>query len=159
MSSVEIIFHSNSTADTHAFACQLGAVLRTGDCVLLRGPVGAGKSFLSRAIIQSLQDNPEDVPSPTFTLVQTYDTHAGEIWHCDLYRLSDTFEVVELGLLDAMSDAITLIEWPDRLGDLAPDTALSIEISDEGPDHRAIKLTGQDAVWAERLKKVGNNVR
>lgn len=107
-------------------AARVGAVLKAGDVLLLEGPVGAGKSFFARALIQSLQLHPEDVPSPTFTLVQTYDTEAGEIWHADLYRLSSPDEAAELGLIDALDDAVCLIEWPDRLGPLTPDHAVTL---------------------------------
>ena len=83
---------------TARLAERLGALLHPGDCLLLDGPIGAGKTHFARALIQSLMDVPEDVPSPTFTLVQTYDTGAGELWHADLYRLSSPDEIEELGL-------------------------------------------------------------
>lgn len=94
--------------------------LLPGDVVLLEGAVGAGKTHLARALIHAVLLQDEDVPSPTFTLVQTYDTRNGTLWHSDLYRLSSTFEIEELGLIDAFADAICLIEWPDRLGELTP---------------------------------------
>jgi tRNA threonylcarbamoyladenosine biosynthesis protein TsaE len=107
--------------------------LQAGDCLLLSGPIGAGKSHLSRALIRARLGRFEDVPSPTFTLVQTYLADV-EIWHADLYRLSHPDEVLELGLDEAFSNAICLIEWPDRLGKLAPKGAISIDLSahDEG---------------------------
>lgn len=125
---------SLSNADqTTALAQAIGAHLRAGDTLLLQGDIGAGKSFFARALIQSLQDVPEDVPSPTFTLVQTYDTNAGDIWHADLYRLNDPSEAEELGLSEAFTTAICLIEWPDRLASLAPDgaTTLAFDVIDE----------------------------
>jgi tRNA threonylcarbamoyladenosine biosynthesis protein TsaE len=81
-------FHMPSEAHMQAFAAALGKSLRCGDILLLEGHIGAGKSFFARSLIQSVQDIPEEVPSPTFTLVQTYDTQIGEIWHADLYRLT-----------------------------------------------------------------------
>ncbi|WP_293450437.1 tRNA (adenosine(37)-N6)-threonylcarbamoyltransferase complex ATPase subunit type 1 TsaE [Planktotalea sp.] len=111
---------------TTEIASRIGACLIAGDTLLLHGDIGAGKSYFARALIQSLQDRPEDVPSPTFTLVQTYETQLGEVWHADLYRLSDPGEAEELGLTDAFSSAICLIEWPDRLASLAPKGALSL---------------------------------
>ncbi|WP_043919663.1 tRNA (adenosine(37)-N6)-threonylcarbamoyltransferase complex ATPase subunit type 1 TsaE [Jannaschia aquimarina] len=119
----------------------LARSLTRGDTVLLSGEVGAGKTALARAVIQSAQEmsgqGPEDVPSPTFTLVQTYRTAGPEIWHADLYRLTDPSEIDELGLLPAFDDAICLIEWPDRLGDLRPSDAIEIALDMDGPGRRA----------------------
>ncbi len=114
---------------TTALAAGFGGHLRPGDCLLLSGPVGAGKTHFARALIQSLQETPEDVPSPTFTLVQTYDTPRGEIWHSDLYRLCHIDELVELGLEVAFETAITLVEWPDRLGAARPARYLALDFT------------------------------
>jgi tRNA threonylcarbamoyladenosine biosynthesis protein TsaE len=103
--------------------------LAAGDCVLLSGQIGAGKSHFARALIRARLGRMEDVPSPTFTLVQTYDSDI-EIWHADLYRLTNPDEVRELGLEDAFASAICLVEWPDRLGPLAPAGAIRIALSD-----------------------------
>jgi tRNA threonylcarbamoyladenosine biosynthesis protein TsaE len=142
---MQITLSLNSPDQTAAFARALGAQLRAGDTVLLSGDVGAGKTHLARALIQSLLAAHEDVPSPTFTLVQVYDSDAGsEIWHADLYRLSDPSEIEELGLTDAMEHAICLIEWPDRLGDLRPDDALDITLTaTDVEDHRTLT-----AIWS-----------
>jgi tRNA threonylcarbamoyladenosine biosynthesis protein TsaE len=105
--------------------------LRAGDCVLLEGPIGAGKSHFARALIQARLGRAEDVPSPTFTLVQTYQADV-EIWHADLYRLTHPDEVLELGLDAAFDTAICLVEWPDRLGRLAPAGALRLCFAAEG---------------------------
>ncbi len=119
--------------------------------LLLSGGIGAGKSHFARRLIQSLQDVPEDVPSPTFTLVQEYETQKGMLWHADLYRLSDPDEVAELGLLDAMQDAICLIEWPDRLQDMTPENALSITFETHAPprsEHeRTLTFTWSNSRW------------
>ncbi len=136
---------------TARLAVTLGRALTAGDIVLLTGDVGAGKTHFARALIQSLLAVPEDVPSPTFTLVQTYDTPRGEVWHSDLYRLSSPDEVIELGLTEAFEDAICLVEWPDRLGDLLPEGALRIALSPEGDDIRRITLTGP-ARWQSLLE-------
>ncbi len=113
--------------------------LVAGDCLLLEGPIGAGKSHFARALIQTRLGRLEDVPSPTFTLVQTYQADV-ELWHADLYRLSHPDEVAELGLEEAFSQAICLIEWPDRLGALAPDNAMRLALSTQG-DGRSLFLT------------------
>lgn len=141
----------SSDTETAHFARRLGALLKPGDTVLLSGKVGAGKSFLVRHLIQSLIGANEDVPSPTFTIVQTYDLPAGEIWHADLYRLSDLSEIEELGLIDAFESAICLIEWPDRLGAYAPVSALKLDLSD-GPsnDSRRMTLSWSDPRWAAK---------
>ena len=134
-------------------AAALGRCLVPGDVLLLDGPVGAGKSHFARALIQSLQDIPEDVPSPTFPLVQSYDTSRGTVWHCDLYRMSGPDELIELGLIEAFDDAICLIEWPDRLGDLAPASALRLVFTPdaERPDCRHLVISAPDANWDSRL--------
>ena len=141
-----------SPDDTAALARALGSRLRPGDTILLSGPLGAGKTHFARALVQSLLDQPEDVPSPTFTLVQTYETARGDIWHADLYRLSDLSEVEELGLAQAFDDAICLVEWPDRLGPDSPASALSLDLA-YAPDEetRVLCASWSDAAWTDRL--------
>ena len=109
-----------SSAATTELAQRIARILLPGDVILLEGPIGAGKTHFARSLIQSLMPVPEDVPSPTYTLVQSYPGRQGEIWHADLYRLGNTNELVELGLDVAFETAFCLIEWPDRLGDLTP---------------------------------------
>jgi tRNA threonylcarbamoyladenosine biosynthesis protein TsaE len=154
------ILHQIETASpdqTAELAINIGKVLRAGDCLLLVGSVGAGKSLFARALIQSLQETPEDVPSPTFTIIQTYDTKLGDLWHCDLYRISSPHEVIELGLDDAMATAVTLIEWPENLADLTPPDALTIRINDLGGDVRKLSFESTDADWAAYLEKAFEN--
>lgn len=138
-------------ADTAAFAGALAPRLGPGDAVLLSGPVGAGKSLFARALIRARLGDPRaEVPSPTFTLVQTYGE--GELWHADLYRLSQPAEVAELGLLEAFEAAICLVEWPDRLGALAPASALRVDLAPEGEGRRAT-LEGRPP-WPARLENL-----
>ncbi len=120
---------------------RLARLLRAGDTLLLEGPIGAGKSHFARALIRARLGRMEDVPSPTFTLVQTYDADGVEIWHADLYRLSHPDEVLELGLEDAFATAICLVEWPDRLGSHLPSDALRLRLAAEG-DGRIAHLSG-----------------
>lgn len=120
------------------FGAALARLLRPGDTLLLDGPVGAGKSHIARAAIRALCGPDTEVPSPTFTLVQVYDGPGCEIWHADLYRLTDPDEVVELGLVEAMDSAILLVEWPDRLGAYAPDNALRLRLMPEGGARQAV---------------------
>lgn len=121
--------------------------LGAGDTVLLAGEIGAGKTHLARTIIQTLLEAPEDVPSPTFTLVQVYETPKFEIWHADLYRLTDPDEGVELGLDAALHTAVCLIEWPDRLPELTDlPNALWIDIAQSSdPDARQLTLRANSA--------------
>lgn len=126
-----------SSAESDRLGQVMAPHLGPGDTVLLRGTLGAGKSHLARVIIQNRLGRLEDVPSPTFTLVQIYDTPECEIWHADLYRLSHPDEVMELGLEDAFATAICLVEWPDRLGRLVPANAIEVTLSHEGEGRRA----------------------
>lgn len=142
-------------AATERLAAGLARRLRPGDTLLLSGPIGAGKTTLARALIRAATGDPaEDVPSPTFTLVQTYDTPEGEIWHADLYRLSHPDEALELGLDAAFENAICLVEWPDRLGALAPPGALTVALAAGEAAHAAV-LSGDDR-WALRLEGIGD---
>jgi tRNA threonylcarbamoyladenosine biosynthesis protein TsaE len=119
----------------------LAAVARPGDSILLEGPIGAGKSTLARAFIRARMGRDEEVPSPTFTLVQVYEAAGVEIWHADLYRLGHPDEVWELGLDTAFDSAICLIEWPDRLGRHLPPGALHVRLASRG-EGREARLTG-----------------
>lgn len=121
---------------------------------MLEGEIGSGKTHFARGLIQSLLTTPEDVPSPTFTLVQVYDTESTEIWHCDLYRLSAVEEVEELGLTEALDSSICLIEWPEKLGPLRPDTALTMtfETDPDTMEKRILTLSWSDPKWAQRLE-------
>ena len=145
-----------SSAATTELAQRIARILLPGDVVLLEGPIGAGKTHFARSLIQSLLEVPEDVPSPTFTLVQTYDVSCGELWHADLYRLSHVDEVEELGLITAFDDAICLVEWPDRLEELRPDTALTLRLSlDETTDDaRHAELSWTSESWVQRLEGI-----
>lgn len=145
--------HTDDPQETSEIAIRLGNTLLPGDVLLLSGDIGTGKTHFARHLIQSLQDVPEDVPSPSFTLVQTYQTRLGEVWHADLYRLSTPGEAEELGLADAFETSICLIEWPDRLGEAVPTDALFIQIDlgDKETD-RALTFRWSTDGWAKRLK-------
>ncbi|MBI6629476.1 tRNA (adenosine(37)-N6)-threonylcarbamoyltransferase complex ATPase subunit type 1 TsaE [Pontibaca salina] len=151
-----LTFHSPE--ETAIFATRLAPQLRAGDCLLLDGPVGAGKTHFARHLVQSLLTVPEDVPSPTYTLVQTYDTAAGPLWHADLYRLTASDEIEELGLIEAFDTAICIIEWPDRLGSLAPRNALCLRFGhdDNLPDTRHIELSWNHSGWADRIGAIAD---
>ncbi len=137
-------------AATARLAARLAARLRPGDTILLAGDLGAGKSALARAVIRSRLGPETEVPSPTYTLVQTYGSGADEIWHADLYRLSGPDDLAEIGLDDALAAAICLVEWPDRLAGATPPDALTIALSVTGDTARHARLTGP-AGWGPRL--------
>lgn len=142
----------HSPRETAQSAAQLGSLLTPGDVILLTGDVGAGKTHFARALIQSLLVEAEDVPSPTFTLVQTYDTSKGDIWHADLYRLTSSAEIEELGLSEAFETAICLVEWPDRLGDLRPHGALDLTLTQgNAEDARMLTATWDSGAWDTRV--------
>ncbi len=126
---------SYSERETTLFAQDFGRQLQGGDVVLLHGDLGMGKSVFSRAVIRALYgDDALEVPSPTFTLVQTYDAPVGCVWHFDLYRLSDPDEVYELGWEEAITDGILLVEWPERLGGLIPRKHYEVILTHEKSD-------------------------
>jgi tRNA threonylcarbamoyladenosine biosynthesis protein TsaE len=116
-------------AATVELGASIARELKGGDIVLLEGDLGAGKTALARAIIRTLADDPAlDVPSPTFALVQPYDTPAGPVLHADLYRLGDPREVDELGLLDN-ADAIVLVEWAARAPEIVAAATLVVSLA------------------------------
>lgn len=130
---------------TVRLASDLALALRPGDCVALSGRLGAGKSTLARALVRALADDPSlEVPSPTFTLVQTYELRF-PVAHFDLYRIADPDELVELGLDEALSSGVVLVEWPEHAGDLLPAGALHVRLEEEGTG-RGVTLSGDDAV-------------
>lgn len=142
-------------ADTQKFAASIADLVGAGDVLLLEGDLGAGKTAFARALISKrleLVNAPaEDIPSPTFTLVQTYVAGELEIWHADLYRLTAPSEAFELGLEEAYSSALCLIEWPSRLEDTAPAQALMLEFAMvEGQGGRFLSIGGSEA-WQQRL--------
>jgi tRNA threonylcarbamoyladenosine biosynthesis protein TsaE len=140
-------------AATAALAGRIAPFLRASDTILLEGDIGAGKTTFARALIRARLGREEDVPSPTFTLVQTYEDPEAEIWHCDLYRLTSPDEILELGLDAAFDGGICLIEWPDRLCSAFPSGALRLTLSLEG-EGRLAKFEGPRP-WIERLRSGG----
>lgn len=138
---------------TGRLGAAIAPLLEAGQSVLLYGPLGMGKSTLARALIRALTTPDEDVPSPTFTLVQFYDSEP-PVAHFDLYRLTRPDEAAEIGLDEALDEGCAIIEWPERLGEdpgpwLGPDR-LVITLSEAGEGRRAI-LSGVGA-WEEKLK-------
>lgn len=133
---------------TTRLAERVAPILGPGDTLLLDGPIGSGKTHFARGLIQArlaADGRHEDVPSPTYTLVQTYFDGTAEIWHADLYRLAGAHDLAELGLDEAVGTAIVLIEWPDRLGE-PPAEALHLRFEVER-DGRRVTLSGAASRW------------
>ena len=139
-------------AATDDLGARLAALLRPGDVVALEGPLGSGKTALARSIVRTLTDPQEEVPSPTFTLVQVYQSEAGPLYHFDLYRLEASDQAVELGVDDAFADGISLVEWSERLGSYLPRRHLKITLA-AGPDKdsRIARISG-GVQWKERWR-------
>lgn len=125
-------------AATERLGAALAARLRPRDVVALVGGLGAGKTTLARAVLRAASGQPAlVVPSPTFTLVEVYDTPGGVFWHFDLYRLEQPEQVFELGWEEARTDGIALVEWAERLGPLLPHERLTVTLSIEGEGRHA----------------------
>lgn len=146
-------FHPRALPDlaaTEALAADLAAWLGPGRAVLLEGPLGAGKTTLACAMLRLLASDPAlEVPSPSYTLVQSYETARGVIHHLDLWRLAGPEEVAELGWADMRADAL-IVEWPERLGELAPMDALPV-----GAVWVRLSITGETARQAEIFPALG----
>lgn len=136
-----------------ALAASLALHLRAGDVIALEGELGTGKTTFARGLIAALGGVGE-VPSPTFTMVQAYDTAPAPLWHFDLYRLATPADAYELGIEEALATAISVVEWPARLGPLLPRDRLEVRLAfARSPDARRVRLVGYGA-WAARLAAI-----
>jgi tRNA threonylcarbamoyladenosine biosynthesis protein TsaE len=135
-------------AATQALGRRLADLLRPGEAICLSGPLGAGKSTLARALVRALTRPDEEVPSPTFTLVQFYEGRDFPIAHFDLYRLTDPDEAYEIGLDEALDGGAAVVEWPQRLEGRLPADRLDIEIEIVG-EGRTARLSPHGA-WKDR---------
>ncbi|MBN2752779.1 MAG: tRNA (adenosine(37)-N6)-threonylcarbamoyltransferase complex ATPase subunit type 1 TsaE [Rhodospirillaceae bacterium] len=151
-------FTLGSPEDTATLAEHVGDLTDAGDVLALWGDLGVGKSAFARALIRAQTSAEEDVPSPTFTLVQIYEPTAdAPIWHFDLYRLNGPEDIWELGFDDALEDAVSLIEWPERLGRQLPLRRLDVELvfaPEISPTARHIRLIGRGPDWARRVERL-----
>ncbi|WP_428391856.1 tRNA (adenosine(37)-N6)-threonylcarbamoyltransferase complex ATPase subunit type 1 TsaE [Lichenicoccus sp.] len=139
----------DSLGATESLGRDLARLLVPGDSILLAGPLGAGKTALARALLRAACDDPAlEVPSPSYTLVQSYDAPGFAIAHFDLWRLDGPAGLIELGWDEARA-GVVLVEWPDRLGHLTPDDALTVDLQPIAgeAERREVTLTG----WASRL--------
>jgi tRNA threonylcarbamoyladenosine biosynthesis protein TsaE len=137
-------------AATEALAAAVAAVARASDAILLEGELGAGKTVFARAFLRTATGDPAlEVPSPTFTLVQSYASSIGVVHHFDLWRLDGPHGLAELDWEEAC-DGIVLLEWPDRLGPLRPPDALTVALQSTGTDSRRAVLSG----WPDRIGRI-----
>lgn len=144
-------------AATEALAARIAGISGAGDLIALYGTLGVGKTVFARAFIRARAGADEEVPSPTFTLVQPYDCAPVPIYHFDLYRLNQPDEILELGFEDALADGTVLVEWPERLGPYMPNDRLDIEITQGTRENaRTIRLTGH-GYWLARVSDVIND--
>ncbi len=139
-------------AATGALAGRIAPLLGPGDMIALYGSLGAGKTAFARALIQLMTgDESADIPSPTFTIVQTYEAVNGvAIWHVDLYRIERPRDISELGLDDAFDEAVTIVEWPERLGNQLPVNHLAIHLTEIEHQTRRAEIRGH-GTWERRL--------
>ncbi|NQU71204.1 MAG: tRNA (adenosine(37)-N6)-threonylcarbamoyltransferase complex ATPase subunit type 1 TsaE [Rhodospirillales bacterium] len=157
-----ILLELSDLEATRALAGRIALWVRPGDVLALSGALGAGKTAFARAFIEAFAKRagaptPEEIPSPTFTLVQVYEFEDCEIYHFDLYRVDTPAEAHELGIEDAFADSVSLIEWPDRLGALLPGDRLEIELRDGATEHaRQAEITGI-GVWSDRVTEIFPN--
>jgi tRNA threonylcarbamoyladenosine biosynthesis protein TsaE len=157
--STEIDLNLPDPAATERLAAIIAGQARPGDAILLSGDLGAGKTHFARAFINALTPAPEEVPSPTFTLVQTYDGLAQgapvKIWHFDLYRLKSPEETLELGIDEVFAEGIALVEWPDRLGYYKPREHLELNLAITGDGARQATLRPTPS-WQDRAAAIAD---
>ena len=147
-------FALKNESETGLLAAQLANVSGTGDIIGLIGDLGAGKTAFARAFINARGGDVE-VPSPTFTIVQVYEFSDINVYHFDLYRIEETEELLELGIEDAFTDGISLIEWPDRMDIYLPSDRLDVIFSSgSNGDARQVTLVGYGKNWINRLAQV-----
>ena len=138
---------------TAELAAEIASLAEDGDVIALSGELGTGKTTFARAFLREWGVQ-EEIPSPTFTLVQTYELEAGTVWHFDLYRLEKPDDALELDIEDAFTEGISLIEWPERLGAYLPWERLDLRfVIGEREDVRRVEIEGTDE-WADRLKEL-----
>ena len=142
-------FTALSQTQLGRIATQVAGQLRAGDAVLLYGQIGAGKSVFARHMISALCPHELEIPSPTFTLIQTYEAPDFTLHHCDLYRLNAPEQCHELGLDDAFEYDVCVIEWPEIIEHLVPKDALHIHITVTGDALRDVDMHSKHPRWAD----------
>ena len=149
----ELNLKTTSENDTIEIGQKLARIARKGDCFALFGTLGMGKSVLARAFVQELCGAEEEVPSPTFTLVQLYEAPNFTIYHFDLYRIKSAEEIFELGMEEALYEGVTLIEWPEKMGGYLPRNCIRVTIS-AADSQRRITVSANTEEQITRLKEI-----
>lgn len=144
----------NSLDDTKELARGISKMVGIGDVIALIGDLGAGKTTFAKFFINSFYDKPEEVLSPTFNIVLTYDLPQFTIWHFDLYRIEDKAELVEIGLEEALSGGITLIEWPQIAESVLPEDVLYVKLLYLNDGNTRIASLDGKGKWEQRLKSI-----
>ena len=154
-------FQMHSPSATESFARVVAEFATAGDNLLLQGQIGTGKTVFARALIKAKLGEfglDEEVPSPTYNLVQTYAAGGLEIWHADLYRISDPGEAAELGLDDALENALCIIEWPERLGNSEWPRGTCIEFRmDERSGCRTLAVDAMSCLGKQVIAMIGQS--
>lgn len=154
---MQFILNSHTLENTQNLAAKIAPFLYAGDVLCLQGDIGAGKTEFIRKIIQNRMidaDMFEDVPSPTFTLVQNYQIKDTEYTHADLYRVNDVEELGELDIARAFEETVCFVEWPDRATALMPDDALTVQVSVASNETRSFKFLWTHQKWSDRLAHI-----
>lgn len=154
-----LTFISKSEEQTVAFAKKIAKKADFGDVFLLNGTLGVGKSVFARAFIKELCGENQEVPSPTFTLVQMYDYKDSYIWHFDLYRIKEADEVVNLGIDDAFAEGVSLIEWAEKLENYTPINAIDVDIEQTDDTKRKITVKTTDFEFGRKIQELKNEVK
>ena len=153
------VFSSHLAVSDEVATAALGACLwpicTPGDVLALWGDLGVGKTCFARGLIRAATSKTEEVPSPTFTLVQTYESDQAAIYHFDMYRIEEPEDVVELGVEDAFADGVSLIEWPGNMGYWLPERRLDVTFVPRDQNAgRVVTLTDRFGGWEERLRQL-----
>lgn len=146
--------HLRNEAETARFGVKIATIVQKSDVLCLIGPLGAGKTCFARGFVRSAgaAGADEEIPSPTFTLVQTYEAPAFTIWHFDFYRIESPEEVYELGIEEAFDTGVSLVEWPEKAPEVLSADRLEISLVPEG-DGRKVQLAGGHK-WAKRIEEL-----
>jgi tRNA threonylcarbamoyladenosine biosynthesis protein TsaE len=134
---------SHSVAKTEAIAADLARTLRGGECIALHGDLGAGKTHFVRGLLRGLGGAERSVSSPTFVLLNVYDTGRLKVFHLDAYRVHGAEDFESIGFTELLEqDGVVAVEWPERVGDLLPKTCISVTLRATGKNVRQIEITG-----------------